>query len=139
MKPPRIWIITADGARARFFLKEGASFTEMSGFSQHHARSGELGHGKPGSSFDSMSSSRHAGEPHKDLHQAAEDDFLKPVAQKIMAEAKAYDRVVLIAAPRALGTLRKLMQPLSVRLDEIAKDLTHLDAKPLQEALADTL
>lgn len=139
MKPPRIWIITADGARARFFLKEGTSFTEMPGFSQHHARSAELGHGRPGTSFDSASTSRHAAEPHKDLHQAAEDEFLKPVAQKIMAEAKGYDRVLLIAAPRALGTLRKLLQPLSVRMDELAKDLTHLDAKPLQEALADTL
>jgi protein required for attachment to host cells len=141
MKPPRIWIITADGARARFFLKEGRNLSEIpeARMDEPHPPSRKMGSDKPGRAFESASPSRSATSPRVDLHQEAEDNFAREVAGILTQGAHEYDRILLIAAPRTLGVMRPHLVQMESILDEIPKDLTHLDAKALGEALEDVL
>jgi protein required for attachment to host cells len=132
MKPTRTWVVVADGARARLFAHIGAG-TGLEPVADgvmegSRAPERELGTDAPGRAFDSIGGQRHAVEPRVSLHDAAETAFLKRVVQRLAAshEDGAFDRLVVIAAPRALGELRRLL-PASVAetLDEsIAKDLT---------------
>ncbi|MDP4822707.1 MAG: host attachment protein [Aestuariivirgaceae bacterium] len=140
MKPPLIWVITADGAHARFFVKQGRQMTEITEarMDEPHPRARELGTDKPGRAFESASPARSAM-GHVDLHQEAEDNFAREVAGVLTQGAKQYDHMLLIAAPRTLGIMRPHLQHLESVLDEIPKDLTHLDAKALGEALEDVL
>lgn len=135
MKPSRLWIITLDGSRARFFLKEGAKLTLEEQRAEHHPRTADQGRDKPSRSFDSTPAGRHASQPRKDLHQADEDDFVRTVADSIMAKAAAYDRILLIAAPRALGVIRPKLQDLATPMKQIAKDLSDLNERELDAAL----
>ena len=141
MKPPRIWIITADGARARFFVKEGRHIAEVpeARMDEPHPPSRKIGADRPGRAFESAGPSRSATSPRVDLHQEAEDNFARELAGVLTQGAHLYDRVLLIAAPRALGVMRPHLLALEDRIDEIPKDLTHLDAKALGEALEDVL
>lgn len=141
MKSPRLWIITADGARARFFVKEGGHMAEIpeARMDEPHPPSRKIGSDKPGRVFESAGSSRSATSPRVDLHQEAEDNFAREVAGILTQGAHQYDRVLLIATPRTLGVMRPHLLRLESVLDEIPKDLTHLNAKDLGEALADVV
>lgn len=141
MKPPRIWIIAADGARARFFVKEGRHIAEIpeARMDAPHLPSHKMGSDKPGRVFESASPARSAASPRVDLHQEAEDNFAREVAGILTNGAQQYDRILLIAAPHTLGVMRPHLLHLESVLDEIPKDLTHLDAKALGEALEDVL
>lgn len=141
MKSPRIWIITADGARARFFVKQGREMAEIpqARMDEPHPPSREIGADKPGRAFESKGHTRSATGPRVDLHQQAEDNFARKVAAVLTQDAHLYERVLLIAAPRTLGVMRPHLLKLQSRIDEIAKDLTHLGAKALGEALADVV
>ncbi len=141
MKSPRIWIITADGARARFFVKEGRHMAEIpeARMDEPHPPSRKIGSDKPGRAFESTGHARSATSPHVDLHQEAEDNFAREVAGVLTQGAHLYERVLLIAAPRTLGVMRPHLLELESRIDEIPKDLTHLDAKALGEALEDVV
>ena len=112
MKPVRTWIVIADGARARVLVNKGVGKgvapVEGAVFEVEHPPSGELTTDRPGRSFDSVGGGRHAMEPSSDPRRRAKKAFLRELAAFLhkQAEAKAYDRLVILAPPQALGDLR---------------------------------
>ncbi|MEZ5840617.1 MAG: host attachment protein [Hyphomicrobiales bacterium] len=133
------FVVVADGARARVFRNEGpgkglVAEPEMS-MDGDRRMALEMMSDRPGRSFDSHGVGRHAMEPAVDPRDAVEKEFLEELVMRLddAAKAGAYDRLVLAAAPRALGELRGML-PATVadRLaGEIAKDLTRLPTAEL--------
>lgn len=135
-------VIAVDGSRMAMFKNIGEAFDPVLELIEEHKnpslRTSELGTGKPGRAFQSGSPRRETHEL-TDLHQLEEDRFVTDVAQrieKIIADTKA--GVVLVAAPRALGVIRKHMNPAtSARLlAEIPKAFGPEEAEPLAKMLA---
>ena len=147
MKPVRTWIVIADGARARIVKNAGPgrgveTDPELVFRSEHHKLQ-EIMADKPGRGFDSVGKGRHAMAYGADAVREDERHFLQSLAARLEKEAlaDAFDRLILIAPPRALGDLRPfLSKPVRNRIyEEIAKDLTQLPNDRLANHLADTI
>ncbi|MEZ5668261.1 MAG: host attachment protein [Alphaproteobacteria bacterium] len=132
MKKIVTWVVIADGQHARIVANDGPGkglYQVPGGAMEGDARRGrDIVADRPGRSFDSAGQHRHGMEPSSDPRQLVEDAFLHGLLDRLSAaEAEgAFDRLVLVAEPKALGTLRKHMpQALSGRLSgDLAKDLT---------------
>ena len=129
---PRIWIVVADGVRALIFRKAGKDMERIAearpGYSAatHADKGGASFHG-----YDVRSEKYHHGEGAFIHNLAAWLDEAE--------RAKAFDRLVLVAAPRALGDLREaLSKEVCLRVSaEKAKDLTELSEGEIRRHLSD--
>ena len=147
MKPVRTWIVIADGARARIVKNAGPGRGVEADanlvFRSEHRKLQEIMADKPGRAFDSVGKGRHAMAFGADAVREDERRFLQSLAARLEKEATAgsYDRLILIAPPRALGDLRAILsKPVKNRVhDEIAKDLTQLPNDRLADYLSDTI
>ena len=134
MKPVRTWIVIADGARARIVKNTGPGRGVVADanlvFRSEHRKLQEIMADKPGRTFDSVGKGRHAMAYGADAVREDERHFLQSLAERLEKEAlaDAYDRLILVAPPRALGDLRPfLSKPVRNRVhEEIVKDLTQL-------------
>jgi protein required for attachment to host cells len=144
-KHPRVWVVVADGSRARILSPAGmpASYTTVRELVAAEARqsSHELGGSAPGRAQESAASVRHAIEPRVDLHEQAKERFAQEVAA-MLNEAGAqgeFDSLVLVAQPRIAAPLRKaLSAPVRHKIStEVAKDLTKTPNHELAQHLAD--
>ena len=114
------------------FVEREASgaFRTLSSFvsTELHDRSHDLGKDHPGRVKESASPSRHAGEPCRDLHDAAKEDFVRTVAAELSAlhAQGQFDELVLVAPARVLGEIKvSLSKPMAkVVVKELQKDLT---------------
>lgn len=104
-------VIAVDGSRMALFRNKGEAFSPVLELVEEHKnpsqRTSELGTDKPGRTFQSKTPRRGTHEL-TDLQQLEEDRFVAGMAgriDKIVPDTKA--GVVLVAAPRALGVLRK--------------------------------
>ena len=132
MKPVITWILIADGARARVLEHKGpgSGIATVNGmeFSAEKLKSSDIMADKPGRAFSSQGARRSAIEPKTDPVAKREADFMAMLAG-VLEEKKnngtPFDRLVLIAAPRALGDLRKaLSEPVrKIVHAEIAKEI----------------
>ena len=134
-------IIAIDGSRMAMFRNVGEAFAPVLELIEEHKvpalRTSELGTDRPGRSFQSKSPSRGAHEI-TDLQQQEEDRFvteLAPRIEDIVADCK--EGVVLLAAPRALGVIRKHIKAETGEklLAEIPKAFGAADAEPLAKML----
>ena len=132
MKDHRLWLVVADGSRARILSRQAANQPlgeiEMLDSAKARLPSREIASDGPGRSFDSGGKGRHATNAPADPHQQEKIAFLDDLAARINA-AVAKDEVgelVLVAAPHALGRLReKLDKQATQRIAAYAsKDLT---------------
>lgn len=135
------WILAADGGQARVFQESlrGGPVHELP---ERAMRQGE--HDRPeatphaATSHQRSSPGRHAG---KDANpaQEAEDRFLGRVVEMLHAAArqKAFDRLVIMAPPTALGQLRgRLTAALAAQLDASdAHDRVRDDAEAMRAHL----
>lgn len=147
MKAVRTLVVVADGANARFFLNagpgKGLEALEKLQMSTDLPRSRDIMADRPGRAFSSVGTGRSAMEPKSDPRNLVERDFVKSVAgqvEKLVARGDA-ERVVLVAAPRTLGELRKLL-PSAVEKCVIAtidKDLTKATETDLPKHLEKVL
>lgn len=112
-------------------------------FEGENFRSGDLKTDRPGRTFDSAGAHRHAMEPHSDPQREAKRSFATELAAGLQDQlrAKAFDRLVLVAAPATLGDLRKaLPKPLLAAVyAEIPKNLVHVPNQELGDHLDDVL
>lgn len=113
------WFVLADGKHARVYerVAPGAKLTPVEGgeyvaedasdFAREH------GDDRPGRAFDPGSGARHSMEPHSDPHVRSKENFARRIAgilDSAVAE-KRCQRLVLVAPPRTLGTLRDSLAP----------------------------
>jgi protein required for attachment to host cells len=140
MKKQTTWILVADGGQAKTFLAASKHKIELlSETAIANPPSRDINSDRPGRTFDSKGAGRHAKEPPSDAHDRLETDFIRSVAVQIDAahEQKAFDKLIVVAAPKALGDLRaayskRLAQAVS---SEIPKDVTNLSPAELQAFL----
>lgn len=134
------WVVTADGARARVYeerqrlgaLRELADWGRKG---ERHLRSGQ---------DSSRVRDRIGRASHTSLGQSAQDraeaQFLSDLAQDLddAAEARRFDRLVLIAPAKALGALRnRLTGLLSAKLEAYdSKDLVAAALNDVRHALS---
>ena len=105
-------VLVADGAQALVFRNEGdAKYPVLETLS--HARhdnpaSREQGSDAPGRTHSS-NDARRSSYGETDWHQQAEDDFARHAAEILESAASAHAGrgIVIVAAPRTLGALRK--------------------------------
>ena len=148
---PTTWILIADGARARLLEQDSRarhfSPTAEQEFFGSRAQSKEIGSDDRGRSFDSagrgqpgdVGGQRHGMEPRSDPQRYAEYAFARDLADHLekAANEHRFDRLVLVAAPKALGDLRGLL-PKTVQgkvVAQIDKDLTNIPTRDLGKHL----
>ena len=161
------WILVADAARARIFNPQPPKPRKKVDFA---GRAGRIVPDKPQSdeleevaalvhpdselkgreivsdapgSFQERAGGRHSGDPQTDLkHQAARSFATQVVAYLEKArQERRFDRLVLVAAPLFLGTLReRLTSPLRQMISlEIDKDYTKLRPGEIHSRLPEQL
>ena len=141
------WVLIADAARARILKNDGpgrgVDAVEGLVFENEHPKLGDIMADKPGRSFDSTGSGRHAMEYSTDAVREDEHAFAKSLAEVLLTARRNqdYDRLILIAAPRMLGYLRAVLPaPVkSVIHAEIDKDLTKIPNSDLPKHLEGVL
>ena len=135
-------VMVVDGGRLALFVNRGREFEPaLELVEQEQAefpKTSELGADRPGRAFESSGSRRSAYEV-TDIHDRAEEQFVSAAAKRLeamLADPKA--QVLLVAAPRALGVMRKVM-PGDVRarlVGEVPKAYGGMSAAELSGVLA---
>lgn len=144
MPKRKLWVVVADGARARIFRANGDThrfepvLEEL--YEPARLKGSELLADRPGRTFDSShDKGRHAMEPDTDPKRVEKEKFAYRLAALLedALNREEYRELVLAAAPRMLGDLR---EALSARVRErvvaeLDKDLTPLPQAELEERL----
>jgi protein required for attachment to host cells len=147
MKPARTWVLIADGARARILENDGPGkeLHEVAGavFHGDHAATSDIMSDRNPRTFSSVGASRSAIETHSDPHRELKKKFAHQLADVLTSKLreKAYDRLVVVAAPSALGDLRAALsdEVKSKVTGEVAKDLTKTPDPEVAGHLKDVL
>jgi protein required for attachment to host cells len=147
------WIVLADGARARVVANKGPGIDLQPIYEEEDAKAmlpaREIEADRPGRTFDSggrgnaAAQGRHAYESPTDPRRKLQADFIRGVAELLEDAALkgSFDRLVLIAPPKALGDLRSSLTKNVSRMvsEEIPKDLVGVPIHELPERLQDVL
>jgi protein required for attachment to host cells len=105
------------------------------------APSREIGTDRPGRSFDSVGSARHAMESPSDPHREQKRQFARRIADALEARqaAKSFDRLVVVAPAVTMGDLRAVL-PDKVKAAvsaEVVADLTNTPVSELPAHLSE--
>ncbi|HWG09908.1 MAG TPA: host attachment protein [Rhodanobacteraceae bacterium] len=136
------WILVADRARARILESDHEdSLVEVAAFVNPDSR----GRGRNSGAErlprvnESMGHARHAIEPHTPLVEKITTRFARLLADALQRgyDERRYDKLVLVAPPRFMGSLHgTLHTALRARVvSEILQDLTQLPMHALRERL----
>jgi protein required for attachment to host cells len=145
LKPLRIWVLVADGARARVLRnvvthERAAEPLEELVFTSPKKQLREIMADKPGRGFASAGAARRSSmEYHSDPVHEEQQAFAETLVSVLDEHLVAgdFDRLAIIAAPRMLGDLRQALSETlrSVTVAEISKDLTKLTVLDLRHAV----
>lgn len=112
----RIWILAADGNAARIvkdvnLLKDGHQQPEVESYEIEGRRAQDIMSDKPGRSHSSDGLGRSAMEYSSDPVREEQHRFAVEIAGKLdhYALENAFENLVICAAPKTLGDLRKLL------------------------------
>lgn len=141
--PWESWVVVCDGAKALIMQNAGdaeiINLRVQETLTQPNEADRELGTEKPGRAHAPNGTSGSAMEQ-TSWHDQAETEFLKHVATKLdeLVREKDARRIVLVAPPRALGTLRpNLSSDAQAAISaEVAKDYTNLPIDQIERHLA---
>ena len=148
MKPTKTWIVVADGDQAKIFQHEGPGkglhVVKDLNLEQEHLRAHDIMADKPGRAFSSARpGNRSAVDYRTHPVQARERQFVERLAEMLEQQrrAGAFDRLVIAAAPTALGDLRPALseEVKGMILAELPKDLTNVPTAKLAEHLEGVL
>lgn len=140
MKPTVTWVLLADGAQAKVFAHSGPG-TGLKPvpdlmLEEEKLRAQDIVTDRPGRTFASSGNGRSAIEPSSDPVELREANFVKRVADRLdrKYQQSAFSRLIIAAAPTALGTLRGALSDelRSAVVAEEAKDLTHMPTQQLE-------
>lgn len=133
-------ILVTDGARLRVYRNEGSAtaprLVQEDGLEVHLPSSAGMGDDRPGRTFASRGAGRSAYET-ADPHDVAEAQFAEAAAERVRKLLEAGEKVLLAAAPRTLGQMRKALGPetRSRLLAELDADYTKAPPDELAERL----
>jgi protein required for attachment to host cells len=147
MKKTTTWVLLADHERAHVLANDGPGrgLQPVDGmeFSTELHRAGELMTDRLPRSVNSQTGMRHGIEPRIDPHRQEAAKFVAQVAQAVSSAAARhqFDRLILVAPPRALGELRDaLPQQVRARIHaELDLDLTRASMTDVEAHLASSL
>lgn len=135
MKPTVTWIVIADGNEAKIFEHAGPGkglvpIKDLH-FEQEPLKAGDIMADKPGRSFSSAGpGSRSSIEYSSDPVAVRERKFVEKLADVLEAKRSEgkFDRLVIAAAPAALGDLRPALSDAVKQtiIAEMPKDLTNV-------------
>lgn len=138
----KMWVAVLDGGRGIVFTNEGsADAPKLVSHRTYHLenpRTHEQGRDHPGRVHESAGQHRSSVET-PDLHQKAEDRFIVGIVADLekAAAAGAFQKIVIVAPPVALGTVRKAisaaLQPHIAM--EIAADYTKMPVADITAAV----
>lgn len=136
---PRIWVIVADKHLARIFRKPDGHL-ELIGEAFSEDVTSHLNNRSIGRIFSSARNAvQHKFEPHMAQSRLTEVLFVQSLAGWLddAEEAEAFDRLVLIAAPQLLGSLRSVLgrKVQSKIVAEVDKNFTKYNERELRAAL----
>ncbi len=139
----RIWAVVADKGAAKILMKSGGDLELLGELYPEETMQAELNNKNIGRVASSGGNRHHKFEPHMEQSRQDEFAFAQDIAN-LLDEAQsvaAFDRLVLVAAPRMLGDLRAAMSGNVQKqvVAEIDKDLTKLDETGLRNALNEIL
>lgn len=143
MKKTVTWVLIADGAQARVLENTGPGkgLKQVDGldWAIEPLQAQDIVTDRPGRSFSSVGHGRSAMEPKTDPVEHRETEFCKSVAATLDRHHQKgdFDRLVIAAAPIALGDLRKAISPAVKKtiVAELNKDLTNLPTAQLDRHL----
>ncbi|WP_196258367.1 host attachment family protein [Pelagibacterium limicola] len=139
----KVWVLVADGEKALFFENAGTrkqpDFKVVREMEQENPATRDQGTDAPGRMYDSGPSQRSAMEQ-TDWHRLAEERFARDAADLLyrFATQNRFKQIVLCAAPRILGELRKeLHSMVSDRvIGEVPKTLTNHPVDQIERILS---
>lgn len=143
MKKTVTWVLIADGAQARVLENTGPGkgLKQVDGldWSIEPLQAQDIVTDRPGSKGGGGGQSRGGMEPRTDPVEHRETNFVKSVAATLDRHQQNgdFDRLVIAAAPIALGNLRKSISPAVQKtvLAELNKDLTNTPTAQLDKHL----
>lgn len=143
MKKTVTWVLIADGAQARVLENtgpgKGLKQVEGLDWAIEPLLAQDIVSDKPGRSHSSVGHGRSGMEPKTDPVDHRETEFVKSLAGMLDRQQQqgAFDRLVVVAAPVALGDIRKAMSPAVKKtiVAELNKDLTNLPTAQLDQHL----
>lgn len=141
--PHDAWVLVADGEKALILRNEGdAEYPNLEVtrlIEQDNPPTHEQGTDRPGRFNDGPSVHRSAVQD-TDWHRLAEERFAKDIAEKLYkaAHANRFDKLIVVAPPRALGELREAFhQEVEARvIAEIDKDLTNHPVDEMEKIIS---
>lgn len=140
MKKAVTWIVVADGARAHIVRQIGTgtplqSVPGQDFINPEPQRTRARGTDRPGRAFDSAGVGHRHGVEQVDWHRFEKKKFARSIAEHLehAAEARAFDKLVLVAPPETLGEIRaNLGKHGNARVGgQVAKDLTQVPVPDL--------
>jgi protein required for attachment to host cells len=147
-KKIRTWVLVADGARAKAYVNDGpgtglTAVPELD-LTGTRALDRDVTSDRPGRQTNVPGgAARHAVDPRENARNNLERSFIRDVADALAAAVQrdAFDRLVVVAAPHALGDLRALLSDTVARrvIAEVDRDYVHLTPKALVERLEDVV
>jgi protein required for attachment to host cells len=143
MKKTVTWVLIADGAQARVLQHNGPGkgLSQVDGldFAIDPIQAQDIMADRPGRGHASNGAARSGIEPKTDPVEYRETQFVKSLADMLDRQQQkgAYDRLVIAAAPIALGDIRKAMSAgvKKTVVAELDKDLTNLPTPQLNKHL----
>ena len=138
------WILVADGTRAVVYGNDGPGRGIYRASKRDFAidlpsKVGDIVSDQEGRAANPGGKGHHVIGPRTDPRRHLETEFLRSVASVLedAAQAKKYDRLILVAAPKALGDLRTNLAPHAASLitKELDKDLVQLSERDLEKHL----
>lgn len=138
----KAWVLVADGEKALFLENRGTrntpDFKVVREMEQDNPPSREQGTDSPGRMGDTGVGQRSSMEE-TDWHRLAEERFAKDAAALLYkyAHKNRFREIVLVAAPKVLGELRKeLHQEVASKvIGEVPKDLTNHPVHKIEQLL----
>ena len=142
MKAKKTWFVVADGDQAKIFENDGPgkgmhAIKDLSS-EQEHLKARDIMADKPGRSFSSAGPNTRSAVNYKtDPVEDRERKFVERLADLLdqkLGEG-AFDRLVIAAAPTALGDLRPALSDRVKKtiVGELSKDLTNIPTANLAE------
>lgn len=136
------WVVVCDGRKALFFDNIGdPEYPDLrikDSETRHAPKTSEMGTDKPGSVHQSVGQSRSSVEQ-TDWHDREEEAFLKDLAARLDKAVQSGEAtgLVIVAAPRALGMIRKAYSDAvkAALVAEVDKDYTNVPPDEIEERL----